>query len=105
MGRFLKDRDAPWGALTNCPRSPIDFHDNNQVLERRCSTRIALCILSRFYRDDGRLASRTIAPEEFDEAARADVIDGWLAGSATRTAMPLQETIHQAVMLYSRVSR
>jgi len=31
MGRFLKDRDAPWGALTNCPRSPIDFHDNNQV--------------------------------------------------------------------------
>jgi hypothetical protein len=30
-GTLSWDRDVPGGALTNYPRSPIDFHDNNQV--------------------------------------------------------------------------
>ena len=30
-GEFSWERDVPAGALTNYSRSPIDFHDNNQV--------------------------------------------------------------------------
>ena len=30
-GMLSWDRDVPAGALTNYSRSPIDFHDNNQV--------------------------------------------------------------------------
>ncbi len=31
-GIFTWDRDVPAGALTNYSRSPLDFHDNNQVV-------------------------------------------------------------------------
>src|SRR5216684_2684345 len=31
-GAFSWDRDVPGGALSNYPRSPIDFHDNHQVI-------------------------------------------------------------------------
>src|SRR5215471_11008452 len=31
-GMLTWDRDVPAGALTNYSRSPIDFHDNNQVV-------------------------------------------------------------------------
>ena len=31
-GEFSWERDVPAGALTNYSRSPIDFHDNNQVV-------------------------------------------------------------------------
>src|SRR5262245_1274020 len=31
-GKFTWDREVPGGALTNYSRSPIDFHDNSQVV-------------------------------------------------------------------------
>ncbi len=31
-GTFSWDRDVPGGAFTNYPRSPLDFHDNSQVV-------------------------------------------------------------------------